>query len=335
MNQKNIAIIILSVLVVILSGAVGYLVLVKKSAPVAEQTTTQTKTPTVASEPAEWPTYTNEQYNFSLKTPVQLQLLTTDNNSTVTFGDKDYQQVQLTNGLTDGISPIIKVVKNWRIPEADPYANSILPYKTVINDIVWHGFYDPTAGMPNCAQVQYQTLTPDQKNLIMISLFDENQCPGAQDQDPSKLALTLEKILATFQFTQTVPLIEYRNTDYGFSFALPGSWEGYSIVMDKWEGYPLDVKNAAKIEGPKILIRHPRWTNLNLRQDIPIMIFTHAQWDLIQQEKLSVGAAPIGPSELGRNANYVFALPARYNYAFPEGYEEVESILQSKPLKTF
>jgi hypothetical protein len=36
---------------------------------------------------------------------------------------------------------------------------------------------------------------------------------------------------------------------------------------------------------------------------------------------------------LGRNNRYVFALPARYNFAFPEGYEEVEKILESKPLE--
>ena len=28
----------------------------------------------------------------------------------------------------------------------------------------------------------------------------------------------------------------YRNTRYGFSFSLPESWQGYSIITDKWEG---------------------------------------------------------------------------------------------------
>ena len=70
-------------------------------------------------------------------------------------------------------------------------------------------------------------------------------------------------------------------------------------------------------------------------QDIPVMIFTLNQWEDLWQEKFHIGAAPIPPSELGRNARYVFALPARYNFAFPPGYEEVEQIIQSKPLKTF
>lgn len=65
------------------------------------------------------------------------------------------------------------------------------------------------------------------------------------------------------------------------------------------------------------------------------MIFTLTQWDLLQQKKFRIGAAPIGPKEIDRNSRFVFALPARYNYAFPTGYEEVEKILESSPLKPF
>lgn len=132
---------------------------------------------------------------------------------------------------------------------------------------------------------------------------------------------------------------EYRNAEYGFSFSLPVSWKGYSIVTQQWEGFPIDANGAGSISapvyGPLILIRHPKWTSKNPRQGIPIMVFTLAEWDLVQQAKLGVGAAPIPPSELGRNATYVFALPARYNYVFPTGYEEVAKILESNPLKAF
>jgi hypothetical protein len=66
------------------------------------------------------------------------------------------------------------------------------------------------------------------------------------------------------------------------------------------------------------------------------MIFTPSQWDLIQKEKMAVSAAPIGPSELGHNTRYTFALPARYNFAYPTGWEEVEKIVDSNtPLQTF
>ncbi|AGL01885.1 hypothetical protein [Desulfoscipio gibsoniae] len=130
--------------------------------------------------------------------------------------------------------------------------------------------------------------------------------------------------------------IAYRNTQYGFSFSLPESWKGYSIVTDKWEGSaPESPQGVKTVEtGPMISIRHPQWTTQNQRQDIPIMIFTLTQWNSLQQGKFHIGAAPMGPNELGRNTRHVFALPARYNYAFPTGFKEVENILESNPLQT-
>jgi hypothetical protein len=126
--------------------------------------------------------------------------------------------------------------------------------------------------------------------------------------------------------------IIYENTQYGFRFTLPASWKGYTIVTSRWEGTSIQSGNTVET-GPIISIRHPLWTAQNPRQDIPIMVFTLAQWSALQREDFHIGAAPIGPSELGRNAKYVFALPARYNFAFLPGYEEVEKILDGKPLQ--
>ncbi len=127
--------------------------------------------------------------------------------------------------------------------------------------------------------------------------------------------------------------IVYKNTEYGFNFSLPKSWQGYSILTDTWEGFAVEGSQGDDQTGPQISIRHPQWTSQNQRQDIPIMIFSLAQWESLQREQFHIGAAPVGPSELGRNTRYVFALPARYNYAFPTGYEEVVNILKSDPLQ--
>jgi len=125
--------------------------------------------------------------------------------------------------------------------------------------------------------------------------------------------------------------ITYKNTKYGFNFTLPLSWTGYSIVSGKWEGN--DVKSGAISEtGAMLSIRHPQWTSNNVRQDIPIFILSIAQWNALTNSDFHIGAAPIPPSELGRNSKYVFALPARYNFAFPTGYQEVQQILDSRPL---
>jgi len=136
---------------------------------------------------------------------------------------------------------------------------------------------------------------------------------------------------------QPVETIDYHNDEYGFSFSLPASWKGYSIGIDKWEGHTSDsLKGDVVVEqGPMISIVHPSSTPQQPRQDIPIMVFTIQQWDHLQRGDWLIGAAPIGPLELGRNSGYVFALPARYNYAFLEGWEEVEQILSDHPMRTF
>ena len=123
----------------------------------------------------------------------------------------------------------------------------------------------------------------------------------------------------------------YENRQYKFALSLPETWQGYRLVTEEWEG--LDPNGKTVETGPVIKIRHPEWTDDNPRQDIPIMVFTLAQWEKMQQEKFHIGAAPVGPKELGRNDKYVFALPARYNFAFPTGYEEVEEILENDPLE--
>lgn len=125
--------------------------------------------------------------------------------------------------------------------------------------------------------------------------------------------------------------VTYRNDTYGFTVNLPESWEGFTLVEDTWESNVTD--NEAS--GPQISIRHPEWTQEVPRQDIPILVFTMDQWADIEAEKYNVSAAPIPPTELNRNSTYVFALPPRYNFAYPEGYEEVEDIIDSNPLETF
>jgi hypothetical protein len=130
--------------------------------------------------------------------------------------------------------------------------------------------------------------------------------------------------------------VSYGNNGYGFNVFLPISWRGFSIVNSMWEGLAIGGASGEKVvaTGPMISIRDPKWTSQTPRQDIPIMIFTIDEWNSLLKGVFHIGAAPIGPSELGRNNYYVFALPARYNFAFLPGYKEVETILSSKPLKT-
>ncbi|MDP4157552.1 MAG: peptidase, partial [Bacillota bacterium] len=100
--------------------------------------------------------------------------------------------------------------------------------------------------------------------------------------------------------------VVYENTQYGFSFKLPASWKGYSIVTSQWDG--IGLADGSVVEtGPIISIRDPKWTAKTPRQDIPIMVFTLNQWNILKQGVFHIGAAPLDPSELGRNNYYVFA----------------------------
>lgn len=139
------------------------------------------------------------------------------------------------------------------------------------------------------------------------------------------------------EFAECPQGIVYRNAGYGLSVALPASWKGYSVSIDKWTGNASgdQLGDVAVASGPVVSIHNPKWTGVNTYQDIPIMVFTIAEWNNLQADKFYIGAAPINPSELARNSRYVFALPARYNYAYTEGYQEVEQILAGKPVTAF
>lgn len=176
----------------------------------------------------------------------------------------------------------------------------------------------------NAIRASYNGLTAEQQALVtcLAHLTAAEQIMAgletAEDPHPGKIV--------------------YQNVHYGFNFYLPESWSGYAVILSAWTGYSLEEGTAGQAveTGPILSIRHPQWTQGNPRQDIPVMVFTLDQWEKVQQEKINAhGAAPIPPGELGRNSSHVFALPPRYNYAFPTGFEEVEDILNGNPLETF
>jgi hypothetical protein len=130
--------------------------------------------------------------------------------------------------------------------------------------------------------------------------------------------------------------VTYTNPQYGFTFSLPASWNGFSIVATQWQGFISGQYETSIVEqGPLIAIRNPLWTDKAPRQDIPILIFTLSQWNALRRGQFFLDASSALPIELGQNANYVFALPANYNGAHATGWEEVEEIVRNKPLHNF
>lgn len=143
------------------------------------------------------------------------------------------------------------------------------------------------------------------------------------------LAIPLQSQVRPASASKPQSSIVYINREYGFRFALPRSWKGYSVTVKRTEG------DFAKVMPAYITIRNAHWTQQEPYEDIPIMVFAAGQWPKVADETISVSAAPFPPQELGRNKRYVFALPARYNYDFSTGYEEVDKIMGSKPLQGF
>lgn len=138
--------------------------------------------------------------------------------------------------------------------------------------------------------------------------------------------------LITQLLTTSSAFTTYTNNEYGFSIALPDSWNGYNEILGQWEAR--DVGSGDVIDhGPIFTLRHPKWTEENKREDMPIMIFTPLQWASVQSGNISLGAAPIPPSVLGKNSKYVITLPARYNYDYKTGFEEVDQLVHT--LKSF
>lgn len=127
----------------------------------------------------------------------------------------------------------------------------------------------------------------------------------------------------TAKTDETADWKTYRNEQFGLTLTLSQGWQGYSVATSSIE------------YGWKIVIRHPQWTEANPYEDIPILVYPIGQWKEWEANNFEgyPTAAPFGPSERGRNAQYVFATAPRYNYDYRTGWEDVENII--KTLKSF
>lgn len=146
-----------------------------------------------------------------------------------------------------------------------------------------------------------------------------------------------EQIISTFKFTipsvQTDGWKTYINSEYGFQITFPDSWKGYSVVKQDWQGSE-NVEGGKTYNGPQIVIKNPKTTATQAWQDIPIMVFTSEQWNLIEQAKIVVSAAPIGPGKVGENQNYIFATPPRW-WGFTDALGGDEAVNIVKTFKAF
>jgi len=125
----------------------------------------------------------------------------------------------------------------------------------------------------------------------------------------------------------------YHNAQYGLSFFLPANWQGYSVLIQQWEGVTYSAaedKTVVVGHGPMIVLRHPQWKASAPSQDIPILVFTHPQWDALHHgnlwPSLYAGGAMDGT---WHNRKYVFGMSSRYNAADEvKDWKEVGDIVE-------
>jgi len=129
--------------------------------------------------------------------------------------------------------------------------------------------------------------------------------------------------------------VEYKDKKYRFVFSLPASWKGYRTETGTWNAYVRETDPVQTEFGALITIVHPLWTQSSPRQDITILVFTVEQWSLVEQKRLVIGTQEAVPSELGRNAKYVFGLPYHFADGKTLGAEEVRRIVAGHPLLTY
>ncbi|HQK63761.1 MAG TPA: hypothetical protein PLF16_01270 [Candidatus Staskawiczbacteria bacterium] len=158
----------------------------------------------------------------------------------------------------------------------------------------------------------------------VVCAMDTMQCPDGS---------FVSRIPPSCEFAACLGLTEnwkdYKNEEYGFSLTFPETWNGYSVEKQTWQGQ-LIGNTAKKYSGVQIVIKNPQTTATQAWQDIPIMVFNKEIWKLVEEEKVAVSAAPIGPAKIGENANYVFATPPRW-YGFTDaiGYQEAVDIVKT------
>jgi hypothetical protein len=116
--------------------------------------------------------------------------------------------------------------------------------------------------------------------------------------------------------------LECKDPAYGFTFMLPASWKGFSILHEGW-----DVKDSGEshvnAKGPTIIIRHPKWTVARQIVDIPVWVFTLKQWEERIPYHLVAGGDVL---EVGRTDKYVFGVASRFSWPGMGDDDELDRI---------
>jgi hypothetical protein len=125
--------------------------------------------------------------------------------------------------------------------------------------------------------------------------------------------------------------LRYHNAKSGFTFFMPASWRGYSVLHEQWEAQtylPANDTTLIVAHGPVIVLRHPHWTVSEPYQDITFLVYTRSQWDAEKQGKFcSTYFAGGTMVEMWHNRKYVFAMSTHESKSELNGWREVSEIV--------
>ena len=110
------------------------------------------------------------------------------------------------------------------------------------------------------------------------------------------------------------PII-YHNAQYDFTFSLPASWQGYSVIVENWDRQmylPATGEAVGTEHFPVLVLRHPEWKAGDPRQDIPILVLARGQWQAEREGKLRIFAGGV-EDEIEHDPKYVFEVSSRFN----------------------
>jgi hypothetical protein len=132
--------------------------------------------------------------------------------------------------------------------------------------------------------------------------------------------VTEPPMASTTPTSTATPIIQsqtYRNTTYGFTLSLPGSWEGYEGI----------TRPTLGTHAGNVIINVPTQDTQYTGTATPIVIdvYTPQGWDAINK------TAGLKPAYLGRNKDYIFGVTLwqKIPFDYPNGKEEVQSVIDS------
>jgi hypothetical protein len=153
-------------------------------------------------------------------------------------------------------------------------------------------------------------------SIVLYYIVNYVDTPIVNDVEPVDIST-----IATTTPSASSSQVVYKNQKYRFSLDLSKNWEDY-----------IASETSIKFGTSIILTRLNATTTV---ANIPILAYPIEQWKIWEKNNFEgyPTAAPMGPTERGRNMDFVFATAPRYNFNFLDGFQEVEEIITT--LKTF